>query len=99
MARKRSDPPDDVTPPGMADAAGMLATFAAGILGQPESRAHEVNLKLSRAERAILIGVPGLDVKLKERLDIPSTAMKSFPFTLDELARTCLALSEALLDA
>ena len=99
MARKKSDTPDDSQPPGMTDAAAMLATFAAGVLGQPESRAHEVNLRLSRPERAILIGVPGLDVKLKERLDIPSTAMKSFPFTLEELARTCLALSEALLDA
>src|SRR3954470_20687581 len=99
MARRKSIHPSGSLSAGMTDAAGMLATFAAGILGQPESRAHEVNLKLSRAERAILIGVPGLDVKLKERLDIPSTAMKSFPFTLDELARTCLALSEALLDA
>jgi Plasmid pRiA4b ORF-3-like protein len=99
MARKKSDTPDDSQPPGMTDAAAMLATFAAGVLGQPESRAHEVNLRLSRPERAILIGVPGLDVKLKGRLDIPSTATKSIPFTLDELARTCLALSEALLDA
>src|SRR3954468_1447131 len=99
MARKRSDPPDDVTPPGMADAAGMLATFAAGVLGQPASRAHEVSLKLSRSERAVLVGVPGLDETWKGRLDIPSTGVKTFPFTMDELARICLALSEALLDA
>ena len=59
MARKKSGPPDDVPPPGMADAAGMLATFAAGVLGQPASRAHEVSLKLGRSERAILVGVPG----------------------------------------
>ncbi len=99
MARKKSGPPDDVNPPGMTDAAGMLATFAAGVLGQPQSRAHEVTLKLGHSERAILVGVPGLDVKLKGRLDTPSTGVKSFPFTMDELARICLALSEALLDA
>src|SRR4051794_8899446 len=99
MARKKSGPPDDVTTPGMADAAGMLATFAAGVLGPPESRAHEVSLKLSRSERAILVGVPGLDATLKGRLDIPSAAVRSFTFTMDELARICLALSEALLDA
>src|SRR4051812_30783800 len=63
MARKKSSPPDE-TPPGKADAAGMLATFAAGVLGQPASRAHEVSLKLGRSEREILVGVPELDVKL-----------------------------------
>lgn len=99
MARKKSGPPADVTPPSMADAAGMLATFAAGLLGQPASRAHEVSLKLTRSERAILVGVPGLDVQLKGRPDSPSAAVKSFTFTMDELARICLALSEALLDA
>ena len=78
MARKKSGQPDDVPPPGMADAAGMLATFAAGVLGQPASRAHEVSLKLTRSERAVLVGVPGLDVGLKGRLDIPSTGVKSF---------------------
>src|SRR4051794_9302570 len=98
MARKKSRTPDDVAPPGMADAAGMLATFAAGVLGQPASRAHEVSLKLGRCERANLVGVPGLNVGLKDRLDIPSTAVKSFTFTMDELARICLAVSEALLD-
>jgi Plasmid pRiA4b ORF-3-like protein len=99
MARKKSSPRGDLKPPGMTDAAGMLATFAAGVLGQPESRAHEVSLKLSPSERAIVVGVPGLDVRLKERLNIPSAATRSFPFTMDELARICLALSEALLDA
>jgi hypothetical protein len=99
MARKKSGPPDDVTPPGMAESAGMLATFAAGVPGQPASRAHEVSLKLGRSERAILVGVPGLDATLKGRLDIPSAAVKSFSFTTDELARICLALSEGLLDA
>ena len=99
MARKKPGTPGDVNPPGMTDAAGMLATFAGGVLGQPASRAHEATLKLGRSERAILVGVPGLDVKLKGRLDTPSTAVKSFPFTMDELARICLALSEALLDA
>src|SRR5262245_4849104 len=99
MARKRPGPPDDVTPPGMTDAAGMLATYAAGVLAQPQSRAHEVGLTLGRAERAILVGLPELDVRLKGRLDIPSTATRSFSFTMDELARLCLALSEALLGA
>src|SRR3954447_6521547 len=98
MARKKSGPPDDVPPPGMPDAAGMLATFAAGVLGQPASRSHEVTLKLSRSERAFIAGVPHLDAGLKGRLDTPSTGVKTFPFTLDELARICLALSEALLD-
>ncbi len=99
MARKKSRTPDDVNPPGTTDAAGMLATFAAGVLGQPASRAHEVTLKLGHSERAVIAGVPGLDVGLKKRLDIPTTGVKSFPFTMDELARICLALSEALLDA
>ena len=99
MARKKPVTPGDVKPPGMTDAAGMLAIFAAGVLGQPASRAYEVTLKLGHSERAILVGVPGLDVKLKGRLDTPSTGVKSFLFTLDELARICLALSEALLDA
>ena len=77
----------------------MLATFAAGVLGRPASRVHEVSLKLSRSERAIVIGVAHLDAGLKRRLDTPSTGVTSFPFTLDELARICLALSETLLDA
>ena len=98
MARKKSSTPGDSSPPGMADAAGMLATYAAGVLAQPECRAHEVNLKLGHAERALLVGMPGLDVRLKERLDILSTATRTIPFTLDELARICLAVSEALLD-
>lgn len=99
MARKKSGSPGDPRPPGMPDAAAMLATFAGGVLGQPASRAHEVSLKLGRSERVVIAGVPGLDVSLKERLDIPSTGVRSLRFTMDELARICLALSEALLDA
>ncbi|MHC5537135.1 plasmid pRiA4b ORF-3 family protein [Singulisphaera rosea] len=99
MARKKSGQPEDVPPPGKSDAAGMLATFAKGALKHPASRAHEVCLELSRSERAILIDRPGLDGELKVRLDIPSTGVKTFPFMMDELARICLALSEALLDA
>ncbi len=98
MARKKSSTPGDPNPPGVTDAAGMLATYAAGVLGQPQSRAHEVSLKLSHSERALLAGMQGLDVRLKERLDILSTATRALPFTLDELARICLAVSEALLD-
>lgn len=97
MARKKPSSLDVPQPPGMTDAAGMLATFAAGVLAQPESRSHEAGLTLGRVERAILIGLPGLDVRLKGRLDIPTTASRSFRFSLDELARLCLALSEALL--
>ncbi|QDV37688.1 IS1096 element passenger TnpR family protein [Tautonia plasticadhaerens] len=99
MARKKPSSPGDPQPPGMTNAAGMLATFAAGVLTQPESRSHAADLKLGRSERAVIAGVPGLDVGLKERIDIPSTGVKSFRFTLDELARICLGLSEALLDA
>ena len=98
MARKKSGTPGDPNPPGMTDAAGMLATYAAGVLAQPESRSHAASLKLGRSERAVIAGVPGLDKELKGRLDIPSTGVKSFRFTLDELARICLAVSEALLD-
>ncbi len=98
MARKKSGTPDGPQPPRMTDAAGMLATYAAGVLGRPQSRAREVSLKLSHSERALLVGMPGLDVRLKERLDILSTATRALPFTLDELARICLAVSEALLD-
>ena len=98
MARKKPGTPDDLHPPGMTDAAVMLATYAAGFLAQPASRAQEVSIRLGHAERAILIGVPELDVNLKGRLDIFSTATKSIRFTVDELARICLALSEALLD-
>ena len=98
MARKKPSTPGDPNPPGMTDAAGMLATYAAGVLAQPESRAHEVSLKLGHAERALLVGMPGLDVRLRERLDLLSTATRALPFTLDELARICLAVSEALLD-
>src|SRR4051794_18379450 len=98
MARKKPGTPGDPHPPRMTDAAGMLATYAAGVLAQPESRAHEVSLKLGHAERALLVGMPGLDGRLKERLDILSTATRTIPFTLDELARICLAVSEALLD-
>ena len=99
MARKKPGTPDDSKPPGMPKAAGMLATYAAGVLAQPESRSHEVSLTLGRVERAIFVGMPELDVRPKGRLDIPMTATKSFRFTLDELARLCLAVSEALLDA
>jgi hypothetical protein len=98
MARKRPGPPDEPHPTGVADAAGSLAAYAAGFLAQPESRSHEVGLTLGRAERALLIGLPGLDGTLKGRLAIPSTAPRSDRFSIDELARICLAISEALLD-
>ncbi len=98
MARKKSCTPDGPQPPSMTDAAGMLATYAAAVLARPESRSHAASLKLSHSERALLVGMPGLDVRLKERLDILSTATRAIPFTLDELARICLAVSEALLD-
>ncbi len=99
MARKKSRTSDDVKPPGMTDAAGRLATYAAGFLAQPASRTQEVSIRLGHAERAMLIGLPELDVKLKGRLDILSAATTSIRLTVDELARICLALSEALLDA
>jgi hypothetical protein len=83
----------------MPDAAVRLANFAAGVLARPESLSHAASLKLSRSERTILLGVPGLAEGLKARLDIPSTGVKVLRFTLDELARICLALSGALLDA
>jgi hypothetical protein len=82
----------------MTDAAGMLATYAAGVVGQPQSRAHEVSLKLGPPERALLVGMLGLEVRSKERLDILSTATRAIHFTLHEPARICLSLSEALLD-
>src|SRR5947209_12492323 len=99
MARKKSGTPVDPNTPATTDAARMLATYAAGFLAQPASRAQEVSIRLGHAERAMLVGLPELDVRLKGRLDIPSTATKSLQFTVDELARICLALSEALLDA
>src|SRR5689334_22881393 len=98
MARKTPGAPDEPRPPGMPDAAAMLATYAAGFLARPGGRSHEVGLKLGRTERALLVGLPELDVKLKERLDVLSTATTSIRLTVDELARICLALSEALLD-
>lgn len=98
MARKKSGTPDGPHPPSMTDAAGMLATYAAAVLARPESRSHAASLKLSRSERAVIAGAPGLDEGLKGRLDTPSTGVRFFRFSLDELARICLALSEALLD-
>ena len=98
MARKKPGTPGDLNPPGMTDAAGMLATYAAGFLAKA-SRAQEVSIRLGHAERAMLVGLPELDVNLKGRLDILSTATTSIRLTVDELARICLALSEALLDA
>ena len=77
MARKKPGTPDDLNPPGMTDAAGMLVTYAAGFLAQPASRAQEVSIRLGHAERAMLVGLPELDVKLKGRLDILSTATTS----------------------
>ena len=85
MARKKSGTPGDVNPPGMTDAAGMLATFASGFLAQPASRAQEVSIRLGHAERTILIGLPELDVNLKRRLDIVSTGTTSIRLTVDEL--------------
>ena len=98
MARKKPGTPAVPQPPGVTDAVGMLATFAAGVLAQPVSRSHAASLNLSRSERAVIAGVANLDVGLKGRLDIPTTGVEAFRFTLDELARICLALSEALLD-
>ena len=86
MARKKSGTPGDVNLPGMTDAAGMLATYAAGFLAQPASRAQEVSIRLGHAERATLIRLPELDVNLKGRLDIPSAATTSIRLTVDELA-------------
>ena len=98
MARKTPSQPEDPNLPRMTDAAVMLATYAAGFLAQPASRAQEVRIRLGHAERAILIGLPELDVELKGRLDILSTATTSIRFRVDELARICLAVSGALLD-
>jgi hypothetical protein len=96
MARKR---PGDPSISGLIDAAGSLASYAAGFLARPEYRSREVLLKLGRVERVLLIDLPGLDGTLKGRIDVPSAAPRSFRFTMDELARACLALSDALLDA
>jgi hypothetical protein len=99
MARKKFDSDEVLQPPSMTDAAGMLASFAGGVLAQPESRRHATDLKLSRFERTIVLGLPGLAEGLRARLDVPSTGVRSFRLTLDEVARICLALSEAILDA
>jgi hypothetical protein len=40
MARKKPGMPDGPQPPSMTDAAGMLATYAAGVLAQPVSRSQ-----------------------------------------------------------
>lgn len=97
MARRKSSKPDIPPPPGMTDAAGRLAEYAGGVLAQPQSRSHTADLKLSPSERAVLVGLPDLNTALKQRLDAPSRGVRSFSFTLDELARICLALAEALL--
>jgi hypothetical protein len=99
MASKKFDRYEVPQPPGMTDAAGMLASVAAGVLAQPESRRHATDLKLSRSERTIVLGLSDLAEGLRARLDVPSTGVRSFRLTLDEVARICLALSEALLDA
>ena len=86
-------------PLGMSEAAGNLAEFAAGVMAQPLSRNHTADLRLSPSERAVVVGLTDLDVELKERLDVRSKGVKSFSFTLYDLARICLALSVGLLDA
>lgn len=98
MARKTPSQPEDPNPSRMTDAAVMLAIDAAGFLAQPASRAQEVRIRLGHVERSILIGLPELDVELKGRLDILSTATTSIRFSVGELARICLAVSGALLD-
>ena len=88
MARKKSSGPGELRPPGLADAAGSLATYAAGFLAQPEARSYESSLTLGRVERALLIGLPELDGSLKGRLAVPTNmlwlpcAMLCQPFTL-----------------
>jgi hypothetical protein len=99
MARKEFGRDEVSQPSGMTDAVGRLASFAGGVLAQPESRCHATDLKLSRSERTIVLGLSGLAEGLRARLDVPSTGVRSFRLTLDEVALICLALSEALLDA
>lgn len=98
MSRRESSEPEDLQPARMSGAATNMAEYAAGISARPESRSHTAVLKFSPSERTILVGLPGLSDVLKERLDIPSRGVKSFEFTLHDLACMCLALARALLD-
>jgi len=90
---------EDSQPARMSDAAANLGKFATAVLSQPESRSHSADLKLSPSERTILVGLKDLDLALKERLDVRTRSVKTFSFTLHELARICLALSVGMLDA
>ena len=67
----------------------------------PSPRAVPIRRTSNSAHRngAILVGLRDLDLALKERLDVPSRGVKSFAFTLHDLARICLALSVGMLDA
>jgi hypothetical protein len=99
MAQRKPSKPSGSETPDMAQAAARLAQYAAGVLAQPESRSHSADLELDPPERALLIGLPALGEVLKGRLELPPGAPEPTRFTLADLSRMCLALSEAMVDA
>ena len=99
MARKKPGTPRRPEPAGHDRRRRHAGDLRRGFLAQPASRAQEVRLKLSHAERALLVGVPELRREVEGAARHPLDRHEVVRFTMDELARICLALSEALLDA
>jgi hypothetical protein len=70
----------------------------AGIVGPDSiSRTQIVELRLTNPERAVVVGLPRLKHSVREKLDVAPSGVRPFQLTLNDLAVTCFAVSEALL--
>ena len=71
----------------------------AGIVGPNSiSRIQNVELRLTKPETALILGLPTLKSSLKAKLDVAPSGARTFQLTLNDLAVICFAVSEALLE-
>jgi len=61
------------------------------------SRIQNVELRLTKPERAVILDLPTLKNSVRGKLDVAPSGVRTFQLTLNDLAVICFAVSEALL--
>jgi hypothetical protein len=70
----------------------------AGIVGSNSiGRTQNVELRLTKPERAVVLRLPTLKISVKGKLDVVPSGARTFQLTLNDLALLCFAVAEALL--
>jgi|SRR5579864_8175052 len=109
MARRQAERQAEGSNSGFGGVAVGLAEFAASVLGLADTvtsnallgpgwlrRSQAAELRLTKAQRTILLSLPSLKEPLKGWLDVSSSGPRTFPFTVEDLAALCFALSDSL---